>query len=182
MCAKPRLAPADQQARHSGERGAGWRPCMDHCATGHSRLHGGPSADRPRRSGLSLKSAQVPATRLRPPVRNRLAAGGRWIRTSSTAAREPKIFRRTPVDHSHIRTAPEIGIKLACAILLQEWWAPLRPVLSASDPPGRAAFASRSYRPAGVRQLLTSKAANHSPIALRVCSVTSNCTGRPVFF
>ena len=39
----------------------------------------------------------------------RLAGGGRWIRTSSTAVREPRIFRRTQVDHSDIRTAPEGG-------------------------------------------------------------------------
>jgi hypothetical protein len=45
----------------------------------------------------------------RNPERDGLSAGGRWIRTSSTAVREPRIFRRTQVDHSDIRTAPEGG-------------------------------------------------------------------------
>ena len=32
------------------------------------------------------------------------------------------------------------------------------------------------------RLLLASSPASHSPMALRICSVISNCTGRPVFF
>ena len=35
---------------------------------------------------------------------------------------------------------PRVGIKPACAALPQEWWARLRPVLSASDPRKRAGW------------------------------------------
>jgi len=41
-----------------------------------------------------------------------LADGGRWIRTSSTAVREPRIFRRTQLDHSDIRIAQCDAIRM----------------------------------------------------------------------
>ena len=37
---------------------------------------------------------------------------------------------------------PRVDIKPACAALPQEWWARLRPVLSASDPRKRAGWRS----------------------------------------
>jgi hypothetical protein len=61
-----------------------------------------------------------------------------------------------------------VGIKPACAALLQEWWARLRPVLSASDPPGTGSKRARLAIRCRLVGLLRAAATRFEPDAFRV--------------